>query len=90
MGDHFLAMPWELYIYVTSTVQGVLLKGHDVHTDFLISTNNCDFLLPMSVFDMSPYYPSTRFGSLVDFDGYLLLYAISIMPMMWIGKCVCV
>ena len=79
MGDHFLAMPWELYIYFTSTVHGYLLKGHDVHTDCLISTNNYDLLLPMSVFDMSPYYPSTIFGSLINVDGYLLLSALCLL-----------
>ena len=79
MGDHFLAMPWELYIYFTSTVHGYLLKGHDFHSYCLISTNNYDFLLVMSVFDMSPYYPSTRFGSLINVDGYLLLSELSLL-----------
>ena len=76
MGDQLLAMPWELDIYFTSTVQGYLLKGPDFHSYCLIYTNNYDFLLPMSVFDMSPYYPSTIFGSLINVDGYLLLSSI--------------
>ena len=79
MGDQLLAMPWELDIYFTSTVQGYLLKGPDFHSYCLIYTNNYDFILLMSVFDMSLYYPSARFGSLIDVDGYLLLSALCLL-----------
>ena len=33
----------------------------------------------MSLFDMSPFYPSTRFGSLIDFDGYLRLFVVCLL-----------